>query len=72
MESTLERISVNVPSADIMFFRYLANKMGWEVNTRQNLWDEFIKTSPKDVELSDEEIMAEVRAVRYGEASADY
>jgi hypothetical protein len=40
--------------------------VGWKVNTPQNLWNEYIKTCPKDVELSDEDIMAEVRAVRYG------
>jgi hypothetical protein len=72
MEATLEKISVNVPRSDMMFFKYFVDKMGWTVNTRKNLWDEYIKESPKGVNLSDDDIMAEVRAVRYGKASANY
>jgi hypothetical protein len=67
MEVVSEKIFVDIPLSDLMFFKQFADKMGWKVNTSQNLWNEYIKTCPKDVELSDEDIMAEVRAVRYGE-----
>ena len=39
--------------------------MGWEVQTRESLLDSFIKSRPAKQALSDEEIMDEVRAVRY-------
>lgn len=32
---------------------------------RKALFDRFIQSRPKDVDLTDEEIMEEVRAVRY-------
>ncbi|MDR2458174.1 MAG: hypothetical protein LBD41_06830 [Clostridiales Family XIII bacterium] len=48
------------------FFKQFADKMGWKVKMQQNLWDEYIKTCPIEVDLSDEDIMAEVRVVRYG------
>jgi hypothetical protein len=62
-----EKIFVDIPQSDIRFFKLFADKMGWHINNRQNLWDEYMENSPKDIELSDEDIMNEVRAVRYGE-----
>jgi hypothetical protein len=61
-----EFILVNIPMDDILFFRFFANKMGWEVSNRQALWDNYIKSSTKEVDLTEDEIMTEVRAVRYG------
>ena len=62
-----EKILVEIPQSDLIFFRLFANKFGWQINNKQTLWDEFIKNSPENVQLSDEEIMEEIRAVRYGE-----
>ena len=62
-----ERIFVDIPQSDMMFFKLFADKMGWSVNYKQSLWDEYIKNSPEITpDLSEEEIMEEVRAVRYG------
>jgi hypothetical protein len=66
MKVALEKVSVDVPVSDLMFFKQFADKMGWKVNVRQNFWDEYINKCPKDVDLSDDDIMAEVKAVRYG------
>jgi hypothetical protein len=66
MDTTLEKVFVDVPCQDLMFFKHFADKMGWKITTQQNLWDEYINKCPKDVDLSDDEIMAEVRAIRYG------
>ena len=60
-----EKILVDIPQSDMIFFKLFADKFGWQFNSRQNLWDEYIKDSPVDVNLSEEEIMEEVRAVRY-------
>jgi len=61
-----EKILVDIPQSDLIFFRLFANKFGWLFQSKQTLWDEFIKNSPKNVDLSDEDIMEEIRAVRYG------
>jgi hypothetical protein len=61
-----EKILVDIPQSDMIFFRFFADKLGWQFNSRQMLWDEYIKDSPVNADLSEEEIMEEVRAVRYG------
>jgi uncharacterized protein YijF (DUF1287 family) len=72
MEAVLKRntvcedVYVRMPKSDMDFFQLFAKKMGWEFDKKQNLWEKFIQNSPKNVDLTDEEIMEEVRAVRYG------
>ncbi|MDR0863626.1 MAG: hypothetical protein LBO74_01680 [Candidatus Symbiothrix sp.] len=61
-----EKLFVDIPQSDIQFFKLFADKMGWFIDNKQNLWDKYIESSPKDIDLSDEDIMNEVRAVRYG------
>ena len=68
---TLEKILVDIPQSDLMFFKLFADKFGWQFQSKQTLWDEFMKSSPKNVDLSEEEIMEEVRAVRYGKKVQD-
>jgi len=60
-----EEIYVKMPQSDIRFFQQFAKKMGWLIDNKQNLWDNYIKNSPTNVDLTDEEIMEEVRAIRY-------
>ena len=60
-----EDIYVRMPQSDIRFFQQFAKKMGWLVENKQTLWDNYIKNRPTNVDLTDEEIMDEVRAVRY-------
>jgi len=60
-----EKVFVDIPQSDVLFLQLFADKMGWLVNRKQNLWEEYIKNSPKNIPLTDEEIMEEVRAVRY-------
>ena len=61
-----EKILVDIPQSDLIFFKLFADKLGWQFRNRQTIWDEFIKNSPENIDLSDEEIMEAVRAVRYG------
>jgi len=42
------------------------------VDIPQSDWKEYMKNAPKNVDLSEEEIMEEVRAVRYGKAQSNY
>jgi len=78
MRATLKRniinreIYVKMPETDMVFFQLFADKMGWAIKNKQNIWDEYIKNSPKNIPLSEEEIMEEVRAVRYEKAQNNY
>ena len=62
---TIQGAYINIPLSDWKFFKELVQKMGWEVQTREELLDSFIESRPEKSSLSDEEIMNEVRAVRY-------
>ncbi len=62
---SMQGVYVNVPSSDWRLFKELVRKMGWEVQTREDLLDSFIKSRPVKSPLSDEEIMDEVKAIRY-------
>ena len=60
-----ENVSVKIPQSDMMFFQLFAEKMGWLVNRKQDLWEKYAVSSPQNIPLTDDEIMEEVRAVRY-------
>lgn len=55
-----------IPKADMRFIRELADKMGWSFEVKEDTLKKYIASRPKDVRLSDEEILSEVEAVRYG------
>jgi len=65
MEAALD-IRLNIPKSDFRFFKELAMKMGWKTETKKNALRQFIASRPKDVDVSDNEILSEVYAVRYG------
>lgn len=65
MDSTLQGVYINVPQADMKFFKELVKKMGWTVETKESLLKKYISKRPSKVDLSDEDIMAELNAVRY-------
>ena len=62
---TIQGAYINIPLSDWKFFKELVQKMGWDVQTREELLDSFIESRPEESSLTDEEIMNEVRAVRY-------
>jgi hypothetical protein len=72
MEMTTEKLFVEIPLSDEDYLKEVANEKGWKVRTRQDIWDEYAKTCPTGITLSDKAIMAEVRLVRYGEAIDPY
>ena len=65
MESVVD-VRLNIPKSDIKFFRELTSKMGWVIETKESVLQKFIASRPKNIKLSDEEILSEVYAVRYG------
>ena len=62
---TIQGAYINIPLSDWKFFKELVQKMGWEVQTREELLDSFIESRPENSSPSDEEIINEVRAARY-------
>ena len=56
---------VKMPQSDMDFFQFFAKKMGWLIENKTDLLDKYIASRPKNVDLTDEAIMKEVRAVRY-------
>ncbi len=40
-------------------------KMGWSASTKESMLDRYVKSRLKDVELSDDDILSELNAVRY-------
>ena len=63
--ATIQGVYVNVPTVDWSLFRGLIRKFGWQAETREQLLDRFISSRPVTPILSEEEIMDEVKAIRY-------
>jgi len=67
LENTVcEGVYIKMPPSDMDFFQLFAEKMGWLIDKKQNLWEKYIENSPQNIDLTDEEIMEEVKAIRYG------
>ena len=60
-----EEVYVKMPQADRVFFQLFADKMGWLVENKTDLLHKYIAARPQNVDLTEEDIMEEVRAVRY-------
>ena len=66
MDTTMNQgIFLSIPKSDIKFFKELAKKMGWDIDIREDFLKDYIASRPKRVNLSEEEILAELNALRY-------
>ncbi len=66
MDTTMNQgIFLSIPKSDIKFFKELAKKMGWDIDIREDFLKDYIASRPKRVTLSEEEILAELNAIRY-------
>lgn len=63
--STFQKVYLDIPTSDMSFFRTLAEKMGWVVKERQTVLESYFDSLPENVSLTEEDILAEVREVRY-------
>lgn len=59
-------IYINVPMTDWALLKELIRRFGWQAETREQLLERFVKSRSDKELLTDEEIMEEVNAVRYG------
>ena len=60
-------VFLSIPKSDIKFFKELAKKMGWDIDIREDFLKDYIASRPKKVNLSEEEIISELKTIRYGE-----
>ena len=66
MDTTMNQgVFLSIPKSDIKFFKELAKKMGWDIDIREEFLKDYIASRPKRVNLSEEEILAELNAIRY-------
>ena len=66
MHTTMNQgVFLSIPKSDIKFFKELAKKMGWDIDIREDFLKDYIASRPKRVNLSEEEILAELNAIRY-------
>ena len=66
MDTTINQgVFLSIPKSDIKFFKELAKKMGWDIDIREDFLKDYIASRPKRVNLSEEEILAELNAIRY-------
>lgn len=63
----MEDYVVSIPPSDLSLMEELFARMGWKVRPRRVSIEKFIKSCPSTPVMTDEEIAAEVNAVRYGE-----
>jgi len=63
----MEDVVLKMPSADVALIMQFANRMGWMIESRRNPVARFIEACSKSNAdaLTDEEIQAEINAVRY-------
>ena len=66
MDTTMNQgIFLSIPKSDLKSFKELAKKMGWDIDIREDFLKDYIASRPKRVNLSEEEILAELNAIRY-------
>ena len=63
----MEDLILSVPVSDYGIIEALAARMGWSLRPRRTSIDRFIASCPQTPQMTEEEISAEVNAVRYGE-----
>ena len=63
--SASKGVYLNIPTADWTLFSELVKKFGWQAETKEMMLDRFINGRATVPALSEEEVMDEVRAIRY-------
>ena len=62
----MEDVVLKMPTTDVALIMQFASRMGWTIESRRNPVARFIEAcSRNNAALTDEEIQAEVNAVRY-------
>ena len=64
-DAVMQGVFLNVPASDWTLLKELVRKFGWQSETRDQLLERFCSSRPQQPTLTDEEIMEEVKAIRY-------
>jgi len=64
----MEDVLIKMPTADVTLLTQMASRMGWAIERRRDAIARFLDACSvnQSDSLTDEEIQAEVNAVRYG------
>ncbi len=62
----MEDLVLSVPVQDAAFIETLAQRMGWTMRKRRTSVERFVNSCSKTPQMTDEEIQAEINAVRQG------
>lgn len=62
----MEDLVLSIPIQDRVLVETLAQRMGWTMRNRRTSVGRFIDSCPKTPQMTDEEIQAEINAVRQG------
>lgn len=62
----MEDLVLSIPIQDRVLVETLAQRMGWTMRNRRTSVERFIDSCPKTPQMTDEEIQAEINAVRQG------
>ena len=61
----MQSVFLSVPKADWELLKELIRKFGWQVETQEQLLERFANSRPAIPPVSEDEIIEEVKAVRY-------
>ena len=61
----MEDVTLRIPSADVALVMQFASRMGWTIDNRRSVVSRFIACRKNASDLTEDEIQAEVNAVRY-------
>ena len=64
-DTMTQGVYLNIPRTDWILLQELVSRFGWQSETREQMLEEFMQTRPQNIDLSEDDIMNEVRAVRY-------
>ena len=59
------QVCLSVPITQFDIFKAFVKKMGWSYEVKDDLLQQFVASRPKGVNITDDEIMEELTAVRY-------
>lgn len=62
----MTQVILSIPNDEVNFIRQLAQKMGWAFEKKDDVLTRFISSVPKNIDISDEDIMEAVNEIRYG------
>ena len=61
----IQNVFLSVPVADLTLLKELIRRFGWKAETQEQLLERFVQSRAPVPPLSEDEIMEEVKAVRY-------